>query len=186
MPRLIYLHGLGSNGQSSTASALRESGMSVSSPDYAPQHYVQSMEQLRSLVLEDAPELLVGTSMGGYYALRLAEELGRPAVAINACFEPGRLLRNFLDAPAMDYTTGEPIPFTQEMLDAFASLNPGRIRAQIVIGRNDDVIPPDYQRRYCERVGWPWHETDWGHRVDDPEELATIITTYLASVAAVR
>jgi predicted esterase YcpF (UPF0227 family) len=183
MPSLIYLHGLGSNGQSSTASALRELGMQVSSPDYAPQHYAQSMEHLRELLTEVQPQLVVGTSMGGYYALKLAEEARCPALAINACFEPGRLLRNFLDAPAMDYTTGEPIPFTQAMLDAFASLDPGRIRARIVIGRNDDVIPPDYQRRYCERVGWPWHETDWGHRVDDPAALAAIITTYLDAVA---
>ena len=70
---LLYLHGLGSNGQSSTAAALAEDNrMTVTAPSYSPQHFAQSMEQLSAVVDEVDPDMIVGTSMGGVLRTEVA------------------------------------------------------------------------------------------------------------------
>lgn len=178
--KLIYLHGLGSNGQSSTARGLAELGFDVVSPDYRPQFYTESMAQLSTLVDHRQPSLISGTSMGGYYALKLFEHFALPSIAINPCFDPASLLQKYLDQPAHDYVTDTPIPFDQAMLDAFeliSSTNGQQPEAlQIVIGRNDNVIPAPEQKRFCLQQGWEWSEVDWGHRVDNVRQMGEMIS----------
>ncbi|MDI3324377.1 YqiA/YcfP family alpha/beta fold hydrolase [Pontibacterium granulatum] len=180
--KIIYLHGLGSNGQSSTARGLSELGFDVISPDYRPQFYNESLEQLVQLVEHHQPVLIAGTSMGGYYALKLYERFVIPTIAINPCFEPATLLQKYLDQPAHDYVTDTPIPFVQAMLDAFLPTASAHGRQpdtlQIVIGMNDDVIPAAQQQQFCIEQGWNWNEVDWGHRVDDVELLGEMINRF--------
>lgn len=183
--QIIYLHGLGSNGQSSTARGLSELGFDLISPNYRPQFCNESLKQLIQLVECNQPTLIAGTSMGGYYALKLFERFALPTIAINPCFEPTLLLAKYLDQPAHDYVTDTPIPFDQAMLDAFepiASTNgqhPDTL--QIVIGMNDDVIPATQQQQFCILQGWSWSEVDWGHRVDDVGLLGEMITRFKSS-----
>ena len=179
--KIIYLHGLGSNGQSSTACGLSELGFDVISPDYRPQFFSESLEQLIQLVEHSQPTLIAGTSMGGYYALKLFELFALPTIAINPCFDPATLLQKYLEQPAHDFITDAPIPFDQAMLDAFESIasthgqQPDDL--EIVIGMNDDVIPAKLQQRFCKQQGWNWSEVDWGHRVDDVGLLGEMINS---------
>lgn len=174
--KLLYLHGLGSSGQSSTALGLIDARFDVVSPDYKPQHYQQSIEQLVEVVRKEHISLLVGTSMGGYYVLKLAELTGLPVIAVNACFEPELHLSKYLEVAAHDYVTGQDILFTAEMLASFTPINLNRSKMPtIVIGENDDVIPAGDQKQFCLRQSWPWISTDWGHRVGDKQLLANII-----------
>ncbi len=176
--RTLYLHGLGSNGQSSTARGLAQLGLTVISPDYQPQHYLQSIDQLSALIEEQQPDLIAGTSMGGYYALKLRERFALPSVIVNPCFDPASLLHKYLETPAHDYVTDTPIPFTEQMLSAFEQVKGTESEPSqfsILIGRNDDVIPAALQRRFCEQQGWRWQEVDWGHRVEDTALLADLM-----------
>lgn len=71
---ILYLHGLGSNGQSSTAANLASKpSVSVTAPTYQPEHFLKSAEELSDAVRRETPDVIVGTSMGGYYALKLRE-----------------------------------------------------------------------------------------------------------------
>ncbi|PCJ33073.1 MAG: hypothetical protein COA90_01210 [Gammaproteobacteria bacterium] len=174
--KLLYLHGLGSSGQSSTALGLMEAGFDVISPDYQPQHYQQSIEPLLLLVDKEKPTLLVGTSMGGYYVLKLAELTGLPVVAVNACFQPELQLAKYLEQDAHDYVTGEAIVFTTTMLASFTPIKlASDTEPTIVIGDNDEIIPADEQKQFCKQQSWSWISTDWGHRVGDKQQLTQII-----------
>ena len=167
--KILYLHGLGSSGQSSTVQGLRATGLDVVAPDYKPQHFTESLKQLASLVEAEQPDILVGTSMGGYYALKLYERYGLRTLIVNACFDPATLLQHYLQAPAMDYVTGESIQFDQSMLDEFEAVKiPGSTRAQLraLVGTRDNVIDPDAQRQFYRQQGIEWHEVNWGHRVE--------------------
>jgi len=177
---ILYLHGLGSNGASSTAAALRTAGLRVLSPDYSPQNYTASIAWLQDYVDLKGISLLVGTSMGGYYALKLSELTGLRAVAVNACFEPARLLAEYLSNPAPDYDSGGTIVFTQDLLDAFEPLHSENIPAPvIIIGEQDDTIPAAWQKDFCKKQDWPWLMTGWGHRVGDAKRLADVIRSHL-------
>lgn len=180
-PLILYLHGLGSSGQANTALGLKAAGLNLHAPSYAPEDYPAAMAQLQAVLAEQSVEMIVGTSMGGYYALRLAEQYPLPVIAINPCFEPSQLLRPCLNEAPWDYARERPIPFTQTMLDAFVPLQPKRLPDPvIIIGDHDEVIPTRYQQQYCTEAGWSWQATDWGHRVGDTDWLAALIRRQLA------
>lgn len=184
MTKLLYLHGLGSSGQASTAKGLAEQGFEVIAPDYHPEMCLASLAKLWQLVETKQPDVLVGTSMGGFYALKLAERFELPVVAVNACYEPAKLLEKYLTEPAMNFQTNEPIYFSEQMLAQFAPLKNECIAAPtIVIGEHDDVIPPSYQQAFCQQQQWQWLTTDWGHRVGDCAKLAEIIRAKVAMPA---
>ncbi|WP_261843842.1 YqiA/YcfP family alpha/beta fold hydrolase [Aliamphritea ceti] len=179
MSKVIYLHGLGSSGQASTAVSLRKAGLNIVAPDYAPQQYQDSIRQLLQLISQQQPALLVGTSMGGYYALKLTELTGLPCLAINACYEPALSLSKYLQQPAEDYANGGLIYFTPPMLHAFTPLSPAVKPKGIIIGKRDESIPAEYQQAFCQQMGWNWQLKDWGHRVEDSQWLAEEIKRLL-------
>lgn len=167
--KAMYLHGLGSDGESSTAKALKQAGIDITAPTYAPQSFRESLEKLPEIVRNSGIDQLIGTSMGGYYALKLSEMTGVPAMVINACYEPHRHLQKYLGQSAMNYATGEPIPFDREMIDTFEPLKTGQIPSPVIlVGERDDVLLPDDQKAFCTAQGWDWISVDWGHRVEDP------------------
>lgn len=180
--KIIYLHGLGSGGQSSTAQGLSALGFDVVSPSYRPEHYKESMAMLHGLMLETEPSVIVGTSMGGYYALKLREQLSLPTVSINPCYAPEQLLVKYLDEPAFDFVANKPIEFTQAMLDEFEPIdrndNTHPNGLTVLVGAKDDVIPAEAQQHFLSERQWQWQTVDWGHRVDDVKLLATIILAH--------
>lgn len=178
--KTLYLHGLGSSGRSNTAKMLRRLDVELIAPDYAPQHYRDAIEALSRLIEAERPGRVIGTSMGGYYALKLYEAFGLPSVAVNPCYDPARLLTPYLERPAWDYANDSPIHFDRAMLDAFeqVSLPGAQPGLRVVIGRNDELIAAQGQREFCERLGIDYVETGWGHRVEDAGQLLAL---FLAS-----
>ena len=88
--KLLYVHGFASSGNSGTVMALRRhlSGWTVVAPDL-PVDPFESLELLRRLLDEEAPDIVVGTSMGGMYAQQL---WGVPRRVVNPSFEMSRSL----------------------------------------------------------------------------------------------
>lgn len=180
--KILYLHGLGSSGQASTATGLAGEGLNVTAPSYQPELFSQSMQQLRAEITHAKPEMIVGTSLGGYYALKLMAETGLPTIAINPCFDPVALLSKYLQQPATNFVTGEPICFSLEMLESFQPLEKAiglTSKALLVTGTNDTVIPANAQIAFFKEHGWPWEEVPWGHRVDDVAWLANRIRQHI-------
>lgn len=170
--KVLYLHGLGSSGNSNTSTSLKALGLEVVSPDYRPQYCEESMERLSQLLHTERPEMVIGTSMGGFYALKLYERFGLPTLAVNPCHAPLSLLDKYRQQPAVDYATGEAIHFSEAMLRAFEEPFPADrptdwSAALVVIGANDDLILPTGQQAFCRRMGIRFVMTDWGHRVED-------------------
>lgn len=70
--RILYIHGLGSSGNSSTANILREllSNDEVISPDI-PFDPIEALNFIRETDYILNPDVVIGTSLGGYYAMQL-------------------------------------------------------------------------------------------------------------------
>jgi predicted esterase YcpF (UPF0227 family) len=94
--KIIYIHGFGSqvDPKSEKYYALSELGEVVPiAPDYS-QGYQTNALLVASLA--SSANLLVGTSMGGYLASRVAADTGLPFVAINPVLLPRRTLTKYL------------------------------------------------------------------------------------------
>lgn len=90
--------------------------------------------------LELHPEaLVVGTSLGGFYAAWLGAEFDRPFIAINPAIAPSRTLRAYVGRGVNH--AGEPFELTEECVGAYDALS-FRLdgRGTIVLDMGDEVL----------------------------------------------
>lgn len=83
--KLIYLHGFGSSAASGTVKTLREllPDFDVVAPDI-PVDPAEALPFLRGLCMNEVPDVVVGTSMGGMYAQQMR---GYNRICVNPAFE---------------------------------------------------------------------------------------------------
>ena len=83
--KLMYLHGFGSSAASGTAKTLKEILLEfdVVAPDI-PVDPAEALPFLRGLCMNEVPDVIVGTSMGGMYTQQLR---GYKRICVNPAFE---------------------------------------------------------------------------------------------------
>lgn len=83
--KLMYLHGFGSSAASGTVKTLREllPDFDVVAPDI-PVDPAEALSFLRGLCMNEVPDVVVGTSMGGMYAQQMR---GYNRICVNPAFE---------------------------------------------------------------------------------------------------
>lgn len=88
--KLLYVHGFASSGSSGTVVALHRNmpAWRVIAPDL-PVDPFEALELLRRTIESEAPDIVVGTSMGGMYTQQL---WGVPRIVVNPSFEMSRSL----------------------------------------------------------------------------------------------
>ena len=81
----MYLHGFGSSSASGTVKTLREllPDFDVVAPDI-PVDPIEALPFLRGLCMNEVPDVVVGTSMGGMYAQQMR---GYNRICVNPAFE---------------------------------------------------------------------------------------------------
>ena len=91
MKKIVYFHGFASSGASGTVALLRRellaSDVRVVAPDI-PVDPAEALPMLKALVAKEAPDLVVGTSMGGAYAQQMR---GIERICVNPSFDTSRL-----------------------------------------------------------------------------------------------
>lgn len=161
---IVYLHGLNSGGSSAKATWLRAqlAPLPVLSPGYPAHRAHAAMAQLRAVLapLRAAHDrlLLVGSSLGGFYAPRLAAEFNAGMVLINPAVNAHLGLRRYL-GPQVNEASGERYTLTEADVDAFASYattacDP-RTPTLVLIDEADEVIDVAAARalyRVCGRT----------------------------------
>ena len=121
MKKVLYLHGLESKqGGPKVDFLANEFIVHAPKMDYKdPDLNIKLMFAIQDL----NPDLIIGSSMGGYVADILAEKYGKPAILFN----PALHNRNF--DPAINYpVAGEEAEIQEKKV--------------VVLGKQDEVIPP--------------------------------------------
>jgi predicted esterase YcpF (UPF0227 family) len=135
---IVYIHGLNSSPASLKARQLSVAMQRMGLADRlrVPElhhHPRQAIEQLEAQIRASGAPLLVGSSLGGYYATHLAERLGLNALLINPVVNPHRLFDGRLGLQTNHYT-GQTWQLTADHIHALATL---------------EVPPPLHGERFC-------------------------------------
>jgi len=147
--QLIYIHGFNSSGQSGKARELADifPDEQVFAPDL-PWQPEQAIALLKQLIEShrDEPVLLIGSSLGGYYAQFLGQRFSLPVVLINPALKPVPLLLGSV-GEQRNYYTQEVYQLTEE---AVHSLQPYAVDAAsmkkpvlVLLDKGDELI--DYR-----------------------------------------
>ena len=140
MKRIFFIHGLESSNKSSKVDWMQSKGFDVLAPsmDYATNDslFYQTLEK----VLEFQPHLIVGSSMGGYFAYHIGSHYSTTLLLLN----PALISRSF-----------EPIivPDGTEKSKIWA-----------LLGEQDDLISPIQNFNILQSIGATIRMGKHGHR----------------------
>lgn len=119
--RLIYLHGFRSSPRSFKAQRLAEVLRQIPhSPPFVCPQLPPSPAEAMALVLEDlqpgVDDVVIGSSLGGYYARYIAEHFDARTVLLNPAIAPAQSLAHHLGL-GTQFHSSEPFEFRPEYLD---------------------------------------------------------------------
>ena len=123
---ILYIHGFNSAPESKKATQLVSvmQGMGLGDQLRVPalhHHPREAMAQLTAAISEMDRPLLVGSSLGGYYATWLAEQHGLKALLVNPAVSPHRMFDGYLGTQTNLYS-GETWELTLDHVQALAEL----------------------------------------------------------------
>lgn len=177
--RVLYIHGFNSSPESQKARIIARHCRQLQPPPSIqipalPPDPDAAIALLESLVREHEPNLLVGSSLGGYYATWLAERHGLKAVLINPAVSPWRhLAREFLGRHRNPHS-GEEFEITPAHLESLRRLDveqPSRPENFLLLAQTGDEVL-DY-RLAVERYAGAWQIIQEGgnHAFEDFEAM---------------
>lgn len=146
---IIYIHGFGSSGQGGKSSQLRayfkSRGIPFIAPSlsYVPELAISTLEELIA-TYEDVT--LMGSSLGGFYAMYLAEKFGLKAVLINPAMNSSRTLARVLSDTAYNYYDGSSFQWNQAHIEMLKKYKVDKVhdsRYFLLLQKGDDVL--DYK-----------------------------------------
>jgi uncharacterized protein len=155
--KALYIHGLNSYPIPQKIKMLEDAGFDVFAPDVDYRNEKDIYQWLKQEIADQNIEFLVGSSLGGFTAFWLGEDLGLPCLLFN---------------PAMSYN--------DELQEHIPEIETGNCPARfVVIGAHDDVIDPQENLRFFRGIDYgECHQRvivcEWlGHQIDFPsfEEL---------------
>jgi len=152
---IIYLHGFNSGGRSQKAAWLREhlAPEPVFAPDYPAHRAKEALRVLRKFIRRLRREnpnrrklMLIGSSLGGFWAQRLAPEFGACMVLINPSMRPGETLAGHTGRYRNEATGEETVLNAQDVLALKAHhvelCNP-KVPTLLLLDAQDEVL--DYR-----------------------------------------
>lgn len=132
--KLLNIHGYHGNPENSAYSAARKADIQVVSPtiDYDNEDPTRILNRLSRLFVEEHCEGVIGTSLGGFYAMLLCSAFSVPTVLINPAMVPGLVL------PTLGYTRPAGVREMKKLENRFLDLDLRNITT--IIGTEDEII----------------------------------------------
>ncbi len=175
---ILYIHGFKSCGLGNKSRALESYFGDVLAPDlpYAPS---KAIKELENLIKTQEIDLLVGSSLGGYYATYLAQKYGIKAVLINPSTRPYETLKPYVGMQKR-FCDGEEFEWKEEFLKELFKFDTANLKKGlflVLLQTGDEVL--DYkvalkkyenQRRIVEYGG--------NHRFENIEDYLCMIKNF--------
>jgi len=143
---ILYIHGFGSCGEGNKSASLKRyfGEEQIFSPDLPPSPLL-AISFLEVLLREKDIDLLVGSSLGGYYATYLAERYRKRAVLLNPSTVPYRTLQPYIGIQRR-FCDQEPFLFKARYLDDLYTLQTRPVKGEylVLLQSEDEVL--DYTK----------------------------------------
>ena len=175
--KLLYIHGFRSSAQSSTILNVKANYRDVEVHAFDVTHHpVESIKKIEDYVAEHGINILVGTSLGGFYTLCAKVDI--PKIAVNPAINPEDSLSVLPEiGQEVEYYNPredgvQAFTCTLADLDEFRGIKKYITPVTHIIGSDNDELLGDLREQYKELVGDNFHESSQlGHRIT-PEFIA--------------
>lgn len=174
MKKIVYLHGFGSTGNSAKSQALKAAfgEENVIAPDL-PINPEDVANAFREIVRANrgGDLVLVGTSLGGFYAQHFSSLYGFACVLVNPSTQPQVTMEKRIGANR-NYSTGETFYVTEEMLHVWGQMQETTYIARkpekvsLFLANDDDVLDPMLAMQNIPERAFTKVTADGGHRYD--------------------
>jgi len=152
LTHLLYLHGFRSSPQSFKAQWMAR-WVAAHRPELAwacpqlPPSPAAALADARAIVAgwPLASAGVIGSSLGGFYATVLAEELGLRAAVVNPAVDPARDLAAHIGRQTMYHAADQSFEFRPEYVDELRAMTPGARLARpervlAIVAKGDEVL----------------------------------------------
>jgi hypothetical protein len=144
---ILYIHGFGSSGEGGKSKKFRAYFKAQNIPyiapslSYVPELAISTLEEL----IESYDEVkLIGSSLGGYYAMYLAEKYGLKAVLINPAMKSTKTLRSAMNKQglAYNYYDGSHFEWRQSHIEMLMQYEVSKPKAAylLMLQKEDDIL----------------------------------------------
>lgn len=173
---IVYLHGFRGNPNTKKKTELRKMypNARVIAPDYRPHCPVTASVALEDLNRELGNEevIVIGTSLGGFWAKWCTHQFGWKGVLINPKNDPW----NMKPGRYEQYGTGDEIRLAGFVLGRYHMFEVYSGHYEVVVALDDDVVNPYKTERLYAEMGFEVHKFETGgHRFENIERLRSII-----------
>ena len=122
--------------------------------DRSPNGIVDELNAIKDI------DLIVGNSLGGFYAYVLSAKRNCPCLLVNPCIPPTKYLEKLV--------LGYPEEFMNELkqLEEYvcaAKFHQPVCNTFVILGKDDDLLDPKFTKDYLKNV--ELHEIDGGHKI---------------------
>lgn len=185
---ILYIHGFSSSGNSTKANMLRDyytSKENIISPDLHVEPK-KSFELLENILMSsiDEKKLIIGSSLGGFYALNLFRKYLIPTVLINPALYPWKQLKSYI-GENINFGTGKKFLWKEEYLNQLRLIESGtekNIKLNnlfLIVAKDDELIDYNESINLLGKTGRLIIWDDAGHEFRRfPEALELIDEFY--------
>ena len=181
---IIYIHGFASSSHSNKVTLLKNHFQDVVAFDlsYVPELAIKQLEEFIDLHINENITL-VGSSLGGFYSIYLADKYNLKVVLINPSIHPEKTLRQYIDRSVKNYSTDEGFIFKAEYIEQLKKLKTTTFNSSntlLLLQKGDDVID------YTEALAFLPQaksivESGGSHQFENFENYFTMIGSFHAS-----
>lgn len=128
--KTLYIHGLDSFPVPEKTEILKNAGLDVVAPHLDYRKQTDAYQIVKSLAIENQVKFVIGSSLGGYVAFWLAEDLGIPCLLYNPAMTYQRLFGKYLP------------PIAHRLCQ----------ERYVVIGSMDETVNPIKNRKFFQKL----------------------------------
>ncbi len=145
---IIYIHGFGGSGEGRKAKAFREyyknstEGFIAPSLSYVPELAIKTLEELIESYSRDVK--LIGSSLGGFYAVYLAQKYSLKTVLLNPSIFPYKTLKNYMGNAPTFYDNSS-FSWSEKhinMLENYIEKDIDSSKFMLLVQKGDELLNP--------------------------------------------
>lgn len=159
--KILYIHGFNSAGYGDKINHLKNDfgAENIIAPTlpYDPEKAMKQLEFLTEAIKDKDKLWIFGTSLGGFYALYLADKYKVPAVLINPSTDPYTSLKDQV-GPQVNYKSNEKYEFTEKHLESLKKYYVNNLEnlkdfVYVYLDEEDELLDSKKTKEYFEKNG---------------------------------